>query len=76
MSSSVPSDRSYVNIDISALFKDFNEIWHECSQSQWPLLKRFTRSEVKGQRSCVYKCVKFVNGLTVEACIPMVWTVV
>jgi len=29
--------------------RDFNETWHKYSACEWELMKRFTRSDIKGQ---------------------------
>jgi len=55
------------------MWTDFYKAWHKYSPCELALLlKRFSRSEVKGQgHMCrLYKCV---NAITAEECISTVW---
>ena len=52
------------------LVERFNETCHKYSLHEWKLLKRFSRSEVKGQGHIVYRCV---NAITAEAYVSRMW---
>jgi len=43
---------------------------HRYSASEWELFIRFSRSEVRGTRLSVYRCV---NAVTAEAYVSTVW---
>jgi len=47
---------------------DFNETWHDFSSCEWALLKRLSRSEVKGQGHGETECYNgggmYFDGVT------------
>ena len=66
---SVPSHLYRMTPFLFSRWSDFGETWHDYSQCEWSLLKRFSRSRGQRSRSYVYKCV---NAKTAEAYISTV----
>jgi len=52
---------------------DFNEPWHKYSPFEWALLKRFSRSEVKGQGHSETKCTFFMAEAYISTVRRRLW---
>jgi len=60
---------SHDTVHLFGYWRDFNETWHKYSPHLWVLLKRFSKSEVKGQgHSEAVACI-FENGRSYELCV-------